>query len=500
MDFPITLDSQSTHPLHRQLYDEIRRSILSGRLARGQRVPSTRSLSESLGISRATVTLSYETLLSEGYLEALTGSGTYVCRRLPEEMLRAKNPAGKAKVTSPKGPSKATNYKKLSKYGGHLRDKPWFSYGGDEPEIQFSFGRPAYDQFPIREWQQLYNIHLKQFKLSDLDCPSNAAGYRPLREAIANYLSRARAVTCSADQIIIVNGSQQAIDIVTRVIVDRGDSVGIEEPGYIGARKAFEVQGAQLIPLRVDKEGLVVSNLHSMANLKLVYVTPSHQFPTGVVLSLARRLELLNWAEKTGTFVIEDDYDSEYRYKGRPIPALAGLEHHDTVIYIGTFSKVLFPSLRLGYLVVPPALVDVFTRAKWLSDRHTPLLEQQVLTDFINQGHLERHIRRMRNLYEEKRKGVVTALQAAFGNTISILGDNAGINVLVRIESENSDEEVVARAKALGVGIVSTKNFYVNEGTKGEFLLNYGSLSEEALHMGIERLKRAISAETVSGL
>jgi GntR family transcriptional regulator/MocR family aminotransferase len=492
MEFPVTLDSQSAVPLHRQLYDEIRRSILSGRLARGQRVPSTRSLSDSLGISRATVTFSYETLLSEGYLEALTGSGTYVCRRLPEELLRAKNPTGKEKPAA-KTATKATNYKKLAKYGAHLRDKPWLDYGEEEPEIQFSFGRPAFDQFPVREWQQLYNQHLKKFQCTELDCPSKAAGYQPLREAIASYLSRARAVTCKPEQIIIVNGSQQAIDLVTRVIIDRGDAVGIEDPGYVGARMAFEVQGAQLIPLRVDKEGLVVSKLHSMPNLKLVYVTPSHQFPTGVVLSLARRLELLNWAEKTGTFIIEDDYDSEYRYKGRPIPALAGLEHHETVLYIGTFSKVLFPSLRLGYLVVPTPLIDVFTRAKWLADRHSPLLEQQVLTDFINQGHLDRHIRRMRNYYEEKRKNFVQALQAAFGQKITILGDNAGINVLIRIQTDIPNAEVVARAKALGVGIVST--VYLNEGTPGEFLLNYGSLSEESLRLGIDRLKQTLAID-----
>jgi GntR family transcriptional regulator/MocR family aminotransferase len=404
-------------------------------------------------------------------------------------LLRAKSPTGKEKAVKSVGKA---NYKKLSKYGGHLRDKEWLAYGGEEPEIQFSFGRPAYEQFPLREWQQLYNAHLKKFQMSELDCPSKSKGYRPLREALAGYLSRARAVTCDPEQIIIVNGSQQAIDIVTRVIIDRGDAVGIEEPGYIGARKAFEVQGAQLIPLPVDKEGLVVDKLQAMPNLKLVYVTPSHQFPTGVVLSLARRLELLNWAAKTGTFVVEDDYDSEYRYKGRPVPALAGLEHHETVLYIGTFSKVLFPSLRLGYLVVPTSLIDVFARAKWLADRHTPLLEQQVLTDFINQGHLDRHIRRMRNLYEERRAKFVGALEAAFRERVTVLGDNAGINVLVRIETDVPDEEIVARAKALGVGIVSTKNFYSGAATRGEFLLNYGSLTDEKLELGVERLKQAV--------
>jgi GntR family transcriptional regulator / MocR family aminotransferase len=487
MDFPITLDSQSSEPLHRQLYAEIRRSILSGRLARGQKVPSTRALSESLGISRATVTMSYECLLSEGYLEALTGSGTYVCRQLPDELLRAKNPT-KDKPTT-KSTSRGTNYKKLSKYGAYLRDKPLFTqYDYDEPEIQFAFGRPAYDQFPMREWQHLYNVHLKRVQLSELDCPSNSQGYEPLRKAIASYLGRARAVSCDPNQIIIVNGSQQAIDLVARVILDRGDSVGIEEPSYIGARKAFEVQGAQLIPLPVDHDGLKVGDLHLQPHLKLVYVTPSHQFPTGVVLSLPRRLELLNWAEKTGTFIVEDDYDSEFRYKGRPIPALAGLEHHETVLYIGTFSKVLFPSLRLGYLVVPQPLINVFARAKWLADRHTPLVEQQVLTDFINQGHLERHIRRMRNLYEEKRKHVVSVLRGAFGDRVAILGDNAGINVLIRIQSEIDDEEIVTRARGLGVGVVAAKNFYLGEGNRGEFLLNYGSLSEEQISDGVQRL------------
>lgn len=491
MDFPATLDSQSAASLHRQLYDEIRRGILSGRLAPGQRLPSTRNLSELLGISRATVTMSYECLLSEGYLQATTGSGTYVCRQLPDELLRAKNTTTKDRAA--KQPVvKTAHYKRLSKYGGHLRDKEWLGYGGPEPEIQFSFGRPALDEFPMREWQRLYNLRFKQARFNELDCPSKSQGYAPLRQAIASYLARARAVQCDPDQVIIVNGSQQAIDLVSRVILDRGDNVGIEEPGYIGARKAFEVQGAQLIPLPVDNSGLTVDKLNSIPNLKLVYVTPSHQFPTGVVLSLARRLELLNWAERTSTFIIEDDYDSEYRYKGRPIPALAGLEHQESVLYIGTFSKVLFPALRLGYLVVPTPFIEVFSRAKWLADRHSPLIEQQVLTDFINEGHLDRHIRRMRSFYEQKRKLVVALLQKSFADRIEILGDNAGINVLIRLRIDVSDAELVELAQAQGVGIVSTRAFYSGAGHKGEFLLNYGGISDAALEDGILRLKNCI--------
>lgn len=492
MDFPVTLDSQSDIALHKQLYDEIRRCILSGRFIPGQKVPSTRALSESLGISRATVTMSYEYLLSEGYLQASTGSGTYVCRQLPDDLLRAKASLAKEKPSTRS--TVKTNYKKLSKYGTHLRDQPWLSYGGPEPEIQFSFGRPAIEEFPMRQWMTLFTAHTKKSKLSDLDCPSRAQGYAPLREALTKYLLRARAVRCEQDQIIIVNGSQQAIDLVARVIIDRGDAIAIENPGYIGARKAFEVQGAQLSPIPVDSSGMLVSRLQEIgSHLKLVYVTPSHQFPTGVVLSLPRRLELLAWAERTGTYVVEDDYDSEYRYAGRPVPALAGLEHHETVLYIGTFSKVLYPALRLGYLVVPRPLIEVFSRAKWLADRHSPLIQQQVLTDFINQGHLDRHIRRMRALYEQRRVGVIHALQEAFGEQVTILGDNAGINVLIRLTNIQDDMTVVARARELGVGIMPTHAFYQGASPQGEFLLNYGGLSDETIHEGIRRLKLALS-------
>ena len=494
MDFPIQLDSQSNVPLHRQLYDEIRRSILSGRLPRGQKVPSTRSLSDSLDISRATVTMAYEYLLSEGYLEATTGSGTYVCRQLPDELLRAKSSDGKRKDSSTVGrkPGPVPNYKRLSKFGSHLRDKPWMSLGGYEPEIQFSFGRPSINDLPMRQWMSLYNERVRNAEFSELDCPSKAAGYLPLRQAIAGYLSRARAVACQAEQIVIVNGSQQAIDLVTRVLVDRGDAVGIEDPGYIGAKKSLESQGAQLIALPVDSADIVVAHLKQHGNnLKLVYVTPSHQFPTGVVMSLPRRLELLSWAHQTGTYIIEDDYDSEYRYTGRPIPALAGLEHHETVIYMGTFSKVLFPALRLGYLVLPPPLVSVFERAKWIADRHSPLLEQQVLTDFINGGFLDRHIRRMRALYEQRRKTVISALRDHFGENVTTYGDNAGINILIRLKTDKSDQEILSAAKELGISIASTSPFYLGTAPAGEFLLNYGGLSEETIKEGVRRLRLA---------
>lgn len=494
MDFLIVLDSQSNVPLHRQLYEEIRRAILSGRLMAGQRVPSTRALSESLGISRATATLAYEFLLSEGYLQSTTGSGTYVTRQLPDATMRIDAKDGKRKTLIETGGLTKKSVKRLSKYGSYIKDRPWFAYGEDEPEIQFSFGRPDFDQFPMRQWMMLANQLAKKHDLSLLDCPSKSQGFLPLREAIALHLSKSRAVNCTPNQIIIVNGSQQGIDLVTRVILDRGDQAGIEDPGYIGAKKAFEVQGAQLIGIPVDESGLVVDKLKdpAMANMKLLYVTPSHQSPTGVVMSLPRRLELLNWAQRSGTYIIEDDYDSEYRYTGRPVPALAGLDRSDSVIYIGTFSKVLFPALRLGYLVVPPALAEIFARAKFLADRHSSLLDQQILAEFIKQGHFERHIRRMRSIYQQRRQVIIKSLKTHFGDGVEVLGENAGINILVRINWRIDDEAFLKVARDKGVGLVHTKPFYLSVAAPPhEFLLNYAGLSDEKIETGIERLRDA---------
>lgn len=495
MDFLVVLDSQSNVPLHKQLYEEIRRAILSGRLARGQRVPSTRSLSESLGISRATVTLAYEFLLSEGYLQSTTGSGTYVCRQLPEALMRTDIKDGKRRATLETGVPKKS-FRRLSKYGTYLKERPWFAYGEDEPEIQFSFGRPDMDQFPWKTWIQIASQVTKKQDLSLLDCPSQSPGYLPFREAIAAHLSKSRAVSCSPHQIIVVNGSQQGIDLVTRVLIDRGDLVGIEDPGYIGAKKAFEVAGAQLVGLTVDDQGIQLDKLKdpALASMKLLYTTPSHQSPTGVVLSLPRRLELLNWAQRTGTFLIEDDYDSEYRYSGRPFPSLAGLDHSESVIYIGTFSKVMFPALRLGYLVVPPSLVDVFSKAKFLADRHSPLLQQQILAEFIRGGHFERHIRKMRTLYEQRRKVVIAALQREFADKVEVKGENAGINILVRIHERMDDEQFLKNARDMGVGLVRTNHFYLSEAPAHEFLLNYAGLSDEKIEEGISRLAKAAIA------
>lgn len=518
MELLVTLQSDSNTPLHKQLYDEIRLAILSGRLPSGQKVPSTRTLSKSLGVSRATVTTAFDFLLSEGYLESFVGSGTYVCRELPDDILAVSEeeaeaiPTGISQVptlstsisetSSTQSPQKISQPKRqLSWYGESLQATDWMDFSEEEPEIQFTFGRPDLEHFPLKQWNQLVNQHSKRREFFLLDSPANAQGYEPLQQAIAAYLARSRAFACDPEQIIVVSGSQQAIALVTRVLVDRGDLVGLEDPGYIGAQRLFLAQGAHVIPIPVDTAGARLDELKTKYGtadnkLKLVYLTPSHQYPTGVVLSLSRRLDILNWAKKTETLIIEDDYDSEFRYKGRPIPALAGLDSAGSVIYMGTFSKILLPSLRLGYIVVPHDLVEVFRRAKWLADRHSPLLEQQVLADFINQGHMERHVRRMKRLYEQKRKVIIKELKKNLGKRVTIFGDNAGIHVLVRIESRLNDAQIVERCWKLGVGVSSTRKLYLSEPQhSGEFMLNYGSLTEEEIESGIAVLAKVIEAK-----
>ncbi|MGH9800054.1 MAG: PLP-dependent aminotransferase family protein, partial [Blastocatellia bacterium] len=335
--------------------------------------------------------------------------------------------------------------------------------------------------------------HCRTDRAGLLDYATDSRGDQKLRAAICNYLGRSRAVRCSVDQVIIINGSQQAIDLATKILIDRGDTVAVENPGYLGARRAFLAQGAKLVPIPVDENGIVVEKLESKAasQSKLIYVTPSHQFPTGAMLPLPRRLELLKWAERRGAVIIEDDYDSEFRYGSRPIPALQGLSDGGNVIYVGTFSKVLFPSLRIGYVVVPESLAHVFTRARWIADRQTPTLEQLALADFISEGHLERHLRRMRTLYDKRRQALIRALKFHFEDRVEVLGENAGMHLMAGLRTNFSDEEVVRRAAEVGVGLVSAKIYYLSDSRSGEFVFGYGGLSERRISEGIKRLAKA---------
>ncbi|WP_017297892.1 PLP-dependent aminotransferase family protein [Nodosilinea nodulosa] len=486
MDFALALDSQSPSPYYQQIYEALRQAILTGRLNPRQRLPSTRSLASSLGVSRATVTQSYDQLLSEGYLQTAVGAGTYVCDQLPEDLLRAPD--------LDVGPAPSPPPVALSTYGCRLRDFADSPTPEPAAPISFRYGRPALDQFPLEIWRQLLSRYCRRGDW--LDYATDPMGYWPLRDAIATYLGQARAVQCQPDHILITNGTQQALDLTTRLLLSDGDTVALEEPSYLSARRVFTSQGAVLHPMPVDEAGLNIEALAQTKDpIRLVYVTPSHQFPTGVVLSLPRRLALLAWAQQTGSLIFEDDYDSEYRYAGRPIPALQGLGKGQSVLYVGTFSKVLFPSLRVGYMVLPPDLVPIFRRAKWLSDRQVPGLEQAVLADFIAEGHLERHIRRMRSLYDRRRQALVAALTEHFRHRITILGENAGLHVMVRFDTTIPDADLIAKAAQVGVGLIAASPQYQGPSPGHEFIFSYTELDKEAIASGIERLAALIPAE-----
>jgi GntR family transcriptional regulator / MocR family aminotransferase len=473
MRTPIVVDRRLAVPLHRQIYDAWRAGILDGRFARGDRMPSTRELAGALRVSRATVAAAYDQLIAEGYLESQHGSGTFVCRDLPD--------TGGLVVRATRTEKAAAAPPRLSAFAARLAPIGWRPPAHPRT-LNLSTDGPTFDQFPFGVWKRLVRRHLHALGPSLFQYPAHGAGHPALRETLAAYLARSRAVRCTAEQIVVVSGSQQALDLCARLLVDPGDEVVVEDPGYLGARELFVASGARIRPVRVDADGLVVSALPSQA--RLVYITPSHQFPSGVSMSLARRLELLDWARARQAIVVEDDYDSEYRYSGAPLPALQGLSAASGVVYLGTFSNVMFPGLRLGYLVLPPGLVEPFQRAKWLADRHSGHLEQAALTDFIREGHLERHIRRMRRVYRRRREVFLDALGRAFGDRATAHGDASGMHLVVRFDSPG----VAARAARAGVHLVSTRQYYAGAAPPHEFVVRFTGLGERALREAVRRL------------
>lgn len=477
MELTISIDPDSDLPTYRQVYDQIRRAILAGLLLSGQRVPSVRKLARSLKISRTTVIQSYELLHSEGYLQSLVGSGTFVSQQLPEDLLRSA-PAQPAVehlcVTRPVY---------LSQYGASLTKAKVNETPIPKPFLSFQYRPSKLDPVTLQQWKKLWMHHFKLENWAYLENASDTLSLRPLREAIANYIARTRAVQCEADQIIVVSSTLQAIELVTRVMIERGDEIVLENPGCLDIHQIFLTQGAQLHPIPIDNSGMLVEQLPlaSIAKTKLIYITPSHQFPLGVVMSLRRRLELLDWASHSGAMIIEDDYDSEYRYCGRPIPALQGLNQNGSVIYVGDFSGALFPIVNIGYLVAPPALVSVLACAKRLTYSRIPLIDQYVLTDFINEGYLERHIRRTWKQYDQRRRFLIKHLQLHLADQITILGEDAGMHLTVRVHSRFSDEEIMERAAQEGVEFTSTYPYYLQEPCSGEFVLSYADLSQQEI-------------------
>src|SRR5215469_3508149 len=425
MRFATILNPSLSTPLHRQVYEQWREGILTGRFRPGERVPSTRELAASLAVSRGTISEAWDQLIAEGYLETSPGSGTFVCRELPDRMLIARGPSrahASSKVTV-----------RLSRFGAGLTED-WRRVFRQDAVIRFSPGTPDRENFPSTLWRRLVGRHLRRLAPSLFNYAEHSPGDVRLRSEIAAYVTRLRAVRCSPEQIIIVNGSQQGLDLCARLLIEPGNQTGMENPGYPGARGALAAYGARLQPLPIDASGVVIRRLRRTT--RLIYVTPSHQYPTGISMSLARRLELIEWAKRSGAVIVEDDYSSEYRYSGPPLPSLQGLATGVAVIYVGTFSKVMFPGLRIGYIISPPSMAPFFIRAKSLADRQTPMLEQAVLADFLGEGHMERHIRRMHRLYGLRREALLDSLHKHFGDRAKVLGDAAGMHAMVRFEDK----------------------------------------------------------------
>lgn len=480
MALSLKIEPDDELPLYRQLVRQLREQILSGALPPGARLPSSRQLAHTYGIARVTATQAYSQLAAEGYVEARSGSGTYVTPQL--------QPATSAGADALDA--------ELTAWGRRALALGRQTTGSEETarsEIDFGLGRPFAEDFPYDIWRRLL-AHYLSTDDAVLSRYGSAAGFQPLREALAGYLDDARGVRCTAEQVVIVSGAQQALDILARLLLNPGDQVLLESPGYIDARMLFELYRAEIVALSVDDEGLPVEAIPAGMQARLAFVTPAHQFPRGGTMPLGRRQALLAWAADHDAVIIEDDYDGDLRYDGYSQSALQGLDRSDRVVYLGTFSKVLFPALRLGYLVLPPWLVEPFVRAKELVDRGAPTLTQAAMTDFIVEHHFQRHLRRLRRLYGEKRSILVGELAANLGSRVRFSMVQAGLHVLVYLDPSLDEANVVRAASRRGVRVYPGAPFHFEAQPPPSLLLGFSGLRDDDIRAGVRRLAEAIDA------
>ncbi len=482
----IVLDKSASQALHRQLYTALRIAVLQGSLLPGMRIPSSRDLCSSLGISRNTVVMAFEQLIAEGYLESRVGDGCYVSSAVAESLPQIQQ-------TAVLRPSQTTaTMPGLSARGRAIMHMPANSNSAEGEVRPFRIGAPGIDEFPVGLWSRLTAHHWRRSAKLLIGYGSNL-GYPPLREAISAYLGASRGVQCSPEQVIITSGAQNALQLVAMLLLNAGDAVWTENPGYRGARAALLAAGAQLIPVPVDTQGLdVEEGIQLCPTARMAYVTPSHQYPMGVTMSLARRLALIDWARRAAAWIIEDDYDSEFRYQGRPLASLQGLDGGQCVLYIGTFSKILFPALRLGYMVIPEALVDHFQGVLRSLNHHLPGIEQAVLTDFLIEGHLARHIRQMRQLYAERQQILIKAVQRILGSNLKLDTAEAGLHVTGLLPARVDDRAVSAAALRLGIEAPALSSYSLSPLSQGGLVLGYAGLSSDQIRVGVEGLGKVI--------
>jgi GntR family transcriptional regulator/MocR family aminotransferase len=461
----VVLDRADSAPIQRQIYRRLRAAIAERRLSPGERLPSTRTLASQLGVARGTVDATYALLAGEGYVVGRGPAGTIVSPGLPAEIAQA-DARQPARVAAPDAASPAP--------------------------VPFRMGLPALDAFPRALWMRLAARRVRSLGLIGMDYP-DAAGLPELRQAIAAYLAISRGVVCTPDQVIVTSGYQGALGLAAKLLLRPGDPVWLEDPGYFMARRALDIAGARIVPVPVDAEGVdVAAGIARAGNARMAVVTPSHQAPMGVALSLPRRLTLLAWAADAGAWIVEDDYDGEFRYAGHPLPALKSLDRRDRVLYAGSFSKVLFPGLRLGYLVVPPAEAARFATACKTLNAGGLSLEQSVVADFMTQGHFGRHLKRMRGLYAARRAALADALLKRFGRRIELTVQAGGMHLLVRFPDEPDDADLARRAQAQGLGPTALSALSIEAGSARGLLLGFSNIPEPQAARMVARLEKAL--------
>ena len=470
----------NSQPKYLQLYEHIRQAILNGQLKSGEQLPSSRALARQLGVSRTTAMQAFEHLAAEGYLSGHTGAGTFVSQLPPDQLSLPGVQAQEAPVIQ-KRPL-------LSRRGAVISSLSGSKLVNRQNIKPFRPGVPALWDFPFTQWFRLMSRQSKSLGF-DAFGYGDAAGYLPLRRAIVQYLRKSRGVSCEPEQIIITNGIQQALGLACQLLLNPGDSAWIEDPGYNGAREAMNLMEIQPRPVPLDQEGISVEAAMEVApDARLAYVTPSHQYPTGVVMSLSRRLELLEWAARQEGWVLEDDYDSEYRFNGKPLAALQGIDRNNRVIYLGTFSKVLFPAMRLGYMVVPPALAEAFQQAKRYTDRGNSILEQATLAAFLEEGQLERHLRRMRLLYQERQEALVYWSGKLLGEMLRVNPSDTGLHAVGWLQPDRDDCEVAERLWQQAI-IASPLSGYTRQYRQAPGLvMGYAPYREELIRETLERM------------
>jgi GntR family transcriptional regulator/MocR family aminotransferase len=491
LETEMLIQLDETKVLYRQIYEAIKGRILGGALPTNSKMPSSRLLADRLGVSRNIVLLAYDQLMAEGYLVSRPGAGTFV-GILPEDFLATTTPS----IANAGASSPAVTLSDYSKRLGTRIQEPPFRFGLPRPRAKYDFrhGHPPIDLLPQKIWHRLVSHRAARFGRDDV-AYAPPQGDPELRESMSRYLSTYRGVISAPGRVVIVNGSQQALDLLARILINPGDSVVLEEPCYPGTRQAIAGLGARIRSVEVDEHGLNTDKLNDIEGpVKLICVTPSHQYPTGAIMPLHRRLALIAYAKRVGAFILEDDYDSEFRYDARPEKAVQGLDASDQVVYVGTFSKLLFPALRLGYVVLPEALVEPFAVAKSVSDRCSAPFMQGVISDFISEGHFERHLRRLRVEVSARRQYFIDLLRANFGDGVRVAGSNAGVYLLAWFDRLATDAlaDAIADAAKLGVAVYAVDPCFTNSRPPGAGLvMGYASMCPKDCAEGLRRLHRA---------